>query len=170
MSSAGEPGKPGEPPIGQQGGRGGEGGKGGAGEPEGGGGKGGAGGRGATGRAGPQGPQGEQGAGGKWYRRALSAWIVLFTAVVIWQVGQNRDHAREGQQAHDAICALKGDLVRRIEASQDFLAKHPNGIDGISATDISINIANQQLTLDALSPVRCTAEERALTPTGKAKP
>jgi hypothetical protein len=160
MSESGEPGKPGEPPIGQQGGRGGEGGRGGMGEPEGEGGKGGAGGRGATGRAGPQGPQGEDGAGGKWWRRALTAWILIFTVVVIWQVGQNREHAKEGQQAREAICALKGDLSRRIDASRQFLKERPNGVPGIPPATIKQSIDNQQQTLDALGSVKCSADER----------
>jgi hypothetical protein len=100
----------------------------------------------------------------------ITALCVAVLGVQGCAITQNRERAREGRQAHDAICALKGDLARRIEASQDFLAKHPKGIDGISATDISISIANQQLTLDALSPVRCTAAERKPTTTGKAQP
>jgi hypothetical protein len=101
---------------------------------------------------------------------AIVAISFVVLAFMGWQINENRARTSEGRQAHDAICALKGDLARRIEASQDFLAAHPTGIDGISATDISLSIANQQLTLDALSPVRCTADERKPTTTGKAQP
>jgi hypothetical protein len=163
---AGEPGKPGEQPIGQEGGRGGAGGRGGMGEPVGRGGEGGAGGRGAPGRTGPQGPQGEDGAGGKWWRRALSTWIAVFTVVVIWQVEQNREHTKEGQQARDAICALKGDLSRRITVSRQFLKERPNGIPGIPPATIKQSIDNQQQTLDALRPVKCSTEERQPTTGG----
>jgi hypothetical protein len=95
---------------------------------------------------------------------AIVAISFVVLAFMGWQIKQNRARASEGRQAHDAICALKGDLARRIKSSEDFLVKHPKGIDGISATDISISIANQQLTLAALSAVTCTPTERNPVP------
>lgn len=68
--------------------------------------------------------------------------------------------SQDGKQAHDAICVLKGDLSQRIDSSRDFLAKHPKGILGIPAVTIRQSIANQQRTLEALSPVKCSADER----------
>ena len=89
--------------------------------------------------------------------------VLGMLVVLVFVVYKQASLTRDGKKAHDAICAFKGDLTRRIQASRDFLAHHPNGIDGISARDISISIANEQLTVTALSPVRCTAEERKPT-------
>jgi hypothetical protein len=91
----------------------------------------------------------------------LVAFAVL--AVMGWQITKTRqlvksNHALalQGEQAHDAICALKADLDRRIQASLDFLVTHPNGIQGITAATIRQGIANQQLTIDALQEVTCS--------------
>ncbi len=66
--------------------------------------------------------------------------------------------AEDGKQAHDSICTLKGDFKRRVRESNTFLKKHPNGIDGISATDIQRSISGTRRTIKALSKVQCTEE------------
>lgn len=55
----------------------------------------------------------------------------------------------------DALCALRGDLERRVETSKDFLVEHPKGIPGISAQTIKQGLANQQRTITALSGLNC---------------
>lgn len=72
---------------------------------------------------------------------------------------------REAAQTHLALCALRSDLDRRAAAgekelrrSQAFLASHPDGIPGISASLIREEIAaqkkqvaEQRSTISALS-------------------
>jgi hypothetical protein len=55
----------------------------------------------------------------------LAVGFAVFTLVVIWQVIQNRDHADEGQQAHDAICAFRNDLATRRDLTQKLLNDNP---------------------------------------------
>jgi hypothetical protein len=66
-----------------------------------------------------------------------------------------RHLAREGKQAHDAICVLRQDLQRRVDNGEDFLQDHPEGFAGIPAAVLMKSIRDQKQTLDALSAVRC---------------
>lgn len=90
-----------------------------------------------------------------WRWRLLAIWIILFTAIAFWGMRTNRETARDGHQAHDAICVLKVDLRRRIHDSEKFLNNNPNGLPGISAQVISDSLEGQRRTLSALGPVRC---------------
>jgi len=77
--------------------------------------------------------------------------------------------AKEGQQAHEGECVLKEDLRDRIQTSvidisnaELYLAKHPDGVGGITKTDIitALNVKkdllkSQKRTLSALSVVKC---------------
>jgi hypothetical protein len=98
---------------------------------------------------------------------AFAIVVTLCVAVLGVQgcaITQNRDRAREGAQAHDAICALKGNLADRITASEAFLRERPNGIDGLSPSLIQDSINRDKTALDAMSPVKCTPTERNPTP------
>lgn len=90
----------------------------------------------------------------------VTALCVVVLGVMGWQISQNRKLASDGKQAHDAICALKGDLSTRIDQGRDFLKAHPKGFAGITAVTIKQSVDNQQRTLDALHVVRCSADER----------
>jgi hypothetical protein len=68
-------------------------------------------------------------------------------------VQENRRLAREGEQAHDAICALRNDLARRVQTSRDFLKDNPTGIPGLPAAVISRSIRDQDRTVDTLDQV-----------------
>lgn len=98
------------------------------------------------------------------YRRAQLFQTTTFLLLLLaltgmgWQVRTNSDLARQGDQAHDALCTLKADLRQRILASRDFLDKHPQGIDGITATAILVSITNQEATLLALKPLVCLSD------------
>jgi hypothetical protein len=58
-------------------------------------------------------------------------------------------------QSTASLCALKGDLERRVESSQQFLIDHPNGIPGISAKQIKDGIDNQKRTIRSLRFLLC---------------
>jgi len=120
------------------------------------------------------------------FRWLAGATVLLFVAVVIAaSIGyyslQRRSHenqklihqvqvlAKEGQQAHEGECVLKEDLRDRIQTSvidisnaELYLAKHPDGVGGITKTDIitALNVKkdllkSQRRTLSALSVVKC---------------
>jgi hypothetical protein len=97
-------------------------------------------------------------------RRILVFQAITFVAFVaavvsiLLVVQQNRRLIRDGKQAHDGLCVLKADYRHRIGQSTAFLARHPNGIDGISAGVIVTSIATMQTTLDALSIIRCPTD------------
>lgn len=84
-------------------------------------------------------------------RRQTYAMVLLYLIVacaigyVWWQ--ENRTHT--------ALCTLRGDLAQRVLASQDFLAKHPHGLDGISAASLQQSIAGQERTIQALFALHC---------------
>ena len=62
----------------------------------------------------------------------------------------HKDHRLEN--ALHALCALQDDLERRVIQGQIFIEKHPNGVAGISRTDLERSIENQQRTLSAIAP------------------
>jgi hypothetical protein len=117
-----------------------------------------AGGQGVPGEAGVEGPQGAP--GGLPRNITLSFWSVVAVAFVIiavlsYVIAENRKLAREGAEAHDALCVFKADLGRRLEAGKAFLADHPGGFAGIDPTVLQTSINNQQATIDALASLDC---------------
>lgn len=54
-----------------------------------------------------------------------------------------------------ALCALRGDLEKRVANSTAFLKEHPRGIPGIPAKTIRAGIENQRRTIEALDGIRC---------------
>lgn len=81
----------------------------------------------------------------------LAALVVLQLAVGGWSVYLTS----RGDQANRALCALRGDLDRRIEQSKGFLVEHPEGVAGVSAKVIQDGITNQTRTVKALSGLSC---------------
>lgn len=81
----------------------------------------------------------------------LSVLVVVFLAVGAWSVVLTS----RGDQANHALCALRGDLERRIEQSRGFLVEHPEGVAGVSAKVIQDGINNQSRTVKALGGLSC---------------
>lgn len=91
-------------------------------------------------------------------RGALVAFAILIAAVVVLSVNRERDAAKLARVAvttNDSLCALRRDLEGRVEGAERFLATHPKGFAGIPAGAIRVNVANQQRTILALSPLVC---------------
>jgi pyoverdine/dityrosine biosynthesis protein Dit1 len=65
------------------------------------------------------------------FRKAMTVWMIGFTAVVVYMYIQNRDRSSEGQQAKQALCVFRHDLEIRANATASFLKEHPQGIQGI---------------------------------------
>lgn len=111
----------------------------------------------------------------RWKWRAISVVWILFAAFVIYAYLQNKDRSQEGQQAHDAICALKGNIEHRVD-NVDKLLKANEGIDVIDvdpgpkvflisrALLVKSNSDDNQ-TLKTMRIVKCTVLERNPTKT-----
>lgn len=83
----------------------------------------------------------------------LGAAIALLAAVAsAFSLVALADRTDENRRALLALCALQDDLERRIEAGQQFLLDHPDGIPGIPRTTIEQSLANQAQTLNAIGP------------------
>lgn len=54
-----------------------------------------------------------------------------------------------------ALCSIQKNIEDRIEASEDFLAKNPKGINGITPKIIKQGIAESEGTLKALDQLDC---------------
>lgn len=76
---------------------------------------------------------------------ALGAWSIIRTA-------------NSGTEAHQAICALKLDLARRVDMAERFLHEHPEGFAGVPAATIRASVENERQTIDALSVIQCDKE------------
>jgi hypothetical protein len=92
----------------------------------------------------------------------IMAGLLSGAYVLAARVSDNTDDtdklARVTQQLQGttlALCALRDDVERRVQSSQNFLAEHPNGIPGIPARTLRDSINNQQRTIDALSILKC---------------
>jgi hypothetical protein len=103
-----------------------------------------------------------------WVLAVAVVLIVVVLAVVgistIVLLDKNSSETRQRLQAQRAntaaLCALRGDLEARVQSSNDFLLKHPRGIPGITAATIRSTIVNEQRTITALSPIRCSRHRR----------
>lgn len=63
---------------------------------------------------------------------------------------ENRQLALQGRQAHDGICAVRANLIRRVEATEEYLRKHPEGIAGVDAETIRKSEADQRQTIEVI--------------------
>lgn len=101
----------------------------------------------------------------------LAAYVAIaltVLAVGVW-TGLGKDSSQEdritrivaanqarGLRTEQALCALRSDVERRIQASSDFLAVHPEGLPGlISPAELRKSQADQQRTVVALSGLKC---------------
>jgi hypothetical protein len=102
--------------------------------------------------------------------RAQKAMAVVYLVVVPAMIGLivilgAYDHyssegkiatlARDGSEAHRAVCVFRADLVQRARVTRAFLESHPGGFLGIDRSAIEASLANQQSTIDALSVLHC---------------
>jgi hypothetical protein len=65
----------------------------------------------------------------------------------------------EADKTHDALCVYVTGLYEQVEASEDFLKRYPNGIQGISEADIQAGIDRQQKAIDSLAGLECKIGE-----------
>jgi uncharacterized protein HemX len=95
-------------------------------------------------------------------RRLTVATVMLYVMAVGIAVGggyfaqvQRDQLKRETHRTTTALCALRGDLERRVEDSRRFLEENPHGIPGVTAASVRLSIQNQEKTIGTLSIVEC---------------
>jgi hypothetical protein len=67
----------------------------------------------------------------------------------------DRELRAEENKTEQALCTLRHDLQDRVNASQDYLQRHPKGFPGVSAAILSTSIKGQQATIKSLSNLKC---------------
>jgi len=85
-------------------------------------------------------------------------WLVLTTVVLFLALTALAFFSwRSAEDNREAVCNLRGDLERRVLASEDFLTKHPDTIVklGFTTQQVQKEIIGQRRTLNALSVVSC---------------
>lgn len=65
----------------------------------------------------------------------------------------------EAQQTRDALCVYVSGLHEQVEASENFLERYPDGIQGISRADIQAGINRSQKSIDSLAGLECKIGE-----------
>lgn len=82
------------------------------------------------------------------------SFIVL--AAFSYAIRENRHNARQGRDAHDALCIVRSKIVRdiakgaaKVHRSEAFLVDHPRGIPGIPAKLIRAGIADDKASLQS---------------------
>lgn len=86
-------------------------------------------------------------------------WLAAITIVLVLIAAKAFDTsqvaARNEHRTHAALCTFLRDLKQRVDASNAFLAKHPEGFAGIPAATIRQSVTGQERTIKALSGLGC---------------
>jgi hypothetical protein len=69
--------------------------------------------------------------------------------------------AKQGAEAHSAICTFRADLQRRVDETRTFLKEHPSGFEqlGLTASALRVTLINQEKTVRTLDVLQCPKEE-----------
>jgi hypothetical protein len=81
--------------------------------------------------------------------RVMTLWIILFSAISIYDIHQNRIQAKKGEVALASNCKSREDLKNRIKLGEKFLKENPKGIPGIPAGTVRASLRNQRLAYRA---------------------
>lgn len=87
----------------------------------------------------------------------ILAALLVAAIVVVWLDSASKRstlHADE-ERTTSALCALRLDLQDRVVAGENFLLEHPDGIPGISASQIRTSLDGQRRTITALAILQC---------------
>lgn len=120
---------------------------------------------GIDGAAGEQGARGRQGAALP--KRVTRSFVLVIVCAFIsltvmgWQIAKNRHLAKQGKEAHQALCVLKTDYRNRIKLAEEYLYENPEGSSAIPVETIRTAISNQKSTLKSLAVVACSEDELA---------
>lgn len=119
---------------------------------------------GTTGAAGKPGPRGEVGKSGQalpWKVRmafvAQTAISVILISVLAFFIGQNQTLAKEGAEAHDALCVIRLQLERRVKFTQEYLRQNQDPvIFGIPRERFVQRLEEDKATVRSLETLDCT--------------
>jgi len=89
---------------------------------------------------------------GRYVGPYLTAALTVLVILSLIAIQQTREYSSETQ---DALCALRLDVEQRVEGSREFLATHPNGFLGYSASAIQVSLEGQERTVAVLSDLSC---------------
>lgn len=81
--------------------------------------------------------------------RVMTAWIILFSAVSIYGIHQNRIQSKKGAVALASNCKSREDLKNRIKLAENFLKENPKGIPGLNVATVKASLRNQRLAYKA---------------------
>lgn len=95
--------------------------------------------------------------------------FVLLIFVIVSSTGLLIYQQRQIGQAKRALCAFRSDLERRIDRGQHFLDTHPEGVAGVSASDLRSNLVNQRATFKSLDSLTCKELPTTTTTTTEGK-
>lgn len=90
-------------------------------------------------------------------------WALVLLLVTVALAGlvvyadENRERAREGQEAHAVACARKAGLRERVAETQAFL-DHGGRIPGVSKILLRRALARDKIELRAFAPVHCKGD------------
>lgn len=88
-------------------------------------------------------------------KKALRRLTIGIAILYIGMLGTAGWVYMNSQSNTDALCALRNDLQERVDNSEAFIEKHPNGFAGISPREIKDGINGQKRTIKALSGISC---------------
>lgn len=102
---------------------------------------------------------------GKRDRRDYARWLLVGALLFIVWYGQHSgttSKAAEGLAARKAICALRNDIQRRHDNTEEYLIQHPRGVTAkgvvvISGAQLRKGLRDQEATLYVIdqSGVNC---------------
>lgn len=87
----------------------------------------------------------------KYARRLLIPWIVVFTVVTLFSLYRSHQTA---EQAHIGLCAVKANIISRLQRQELLLKLNPHGYLGTSAQSLRLTITGEEETLHTLDVVR----------------
>lgn len=88
-------------------------------------------------------------------RRQMWATMLLYVVVIVVSAAAWYAVKVQTDRNTRTFCALRQDLERRVASAEDFLARNPHGIPGITAQQLTKSISDQQRSIVALSGLDC---------------
>lgn len=88
-------------------------------------------------------------------RKSLRRLAIATTVLYLVLIAGGLKVYFDARNTTRALCTLRDDLTRRVQASTQFLKDHPNGIEGITPKLVLDGIANQTRTIKSLEGLSC---------------
>ena len=89
-------------------------------------------------------------------RRTLRLLVVATVVLFVGLGGGMAWTYSQANESQNALCALRGDLEKRVAGTQTYLAEHPEGFPGVSPATLRKSLKDQQRTIAALGDLPCS--------------